>query len=218
MTAVGRIRALAFLAMAGTCARGVALADPAQRSETSNEAVRASAIAALAGLDALSATRLIPGAPTRKLVVLRTTPRPYSKGAIWTAELALEAGPPGRLSVPTELSLGFEVNAAGAVERSPARDDLASAVELALATEQRAFAAAEAAMSRAGEKPGPGARSWAEALAWARLDPRLPRASLVGEPSWQVGFGPFDAQTGYRNVVLDARTLRVTLVNGRPPR
>jgi hypothetical protein len=169
---------------------------------------------------AATAADLADGGPPRLLRGGAPRPLPHSGGRTLGVPVLLERGPPSHLRVDTELGLTFMVrvgdDGAVAVTDRPSRADLAAAVGLALAGEQRALEAAAAALAAAGVAP-PGA-SWAEALRTARLDPRLPADRVVGAPpTWSMIFEPWIEARGFNMVLLDAGTFAVQLVNGRPP-
>lgn len=133
-------------------------------------------------------------------------------------DVRLAEGPPAQLRVPTSLSLVFEATVADdgsvSITSQPTRDDLLEAARMAHAGEARALRVAIRALDDA-EVPAP-AGGWAEALETARLDARLPRERFAGRPSWHLMFGPFTAE-GWTDVLIDAETFEVRLVNGRSP-
>jgi hypothetical protein len=175
----------------------------------------------LTTLRAVTADELVPGAPARDLLAGTARTLPYSEGRTLQVPLLLAAGPPSRFRVPTDLSINLMMTLAPSGSLSatgrPAREDLATAVSLALAGEVRALAVASAALDAAHVALPPGARSWADALAVVSLDARVPRAQLSGNPSWHLMFGPMDPKRGWNSVLIDATSFGVTMVNGRAP-
>ena len=179
------------------------------------------AVHELAALRAVTAAELVPGAPARALIAGAARALPYSGGHTLQVPILLAAGPPARLRVPTDLSINLVMAVApnGSISTTarPTREDLVTAVSLALGGEAQALKVASAALDAAHVALAPGTRSWADALTFAVIDARVPRAQLVGQPSWHLMFGPWDPAHGWNSVLLDANSFRVTLVNGRAP-
>ena len=175
----------------------------------------------LVDLRAKSASELVPGAPARGLVGGPMRTLPHSDGRTLQVPLMLSAGPPGGFRVATDLSIQImiSVGPTGAVSATarPTRDDLVTAVSLALAGERRALEVASSALDAAHVARPADARTWADALAFAVVDARVPRAQFVGATSWHLMFGPMDPARGWNSVVMDATTFGVTMVNGRAP-
>lgn len=175
----------------------------------------------LTDLRAMSASELIAGAPARALVGGPLRALPYGDGRTLQVPLVLSPGPPGGFRVATDLSIHVMMsrgsNHVVSVTARPAREDLATAVSLALAGEMRALEVASAALDSAHVARPADARTWADALAFAVVDARVPRAQLVGAPSWHLMFGPIDSAHGWDSVVMDASTFGVTMVNGQAP-
>lgn len=164
----------------------------------------------LVTLRATTAAELVDGSPQRRLGHGTFSPLPYSKAnAGWVAITLV----PDTYKVETELGLrfSFAVDGRGAtvVTGRPERADLVAATRLALDGEVRAVEAAAKALDATGARP-PG-RSWADALRVIRLDPRLPAAQFLGQPSWQLIFDPFvEANGGYHGVILGLPGFTVT--------
>jgi hypothetical protein len=175
----------------------------------------------LTSLRAMTARELVPGAPAREVIGGPSRPLPYSDGRTVQVPLFLAPGPPSRFRVPTDLSINLmlAVGPTGAVSVSsrPAREDVVTAVSLALAGEVRALETASAALDAARVVRAADAKSWADALVFAVVDARVPRAQLVGAPSWHLMFGPMDPNHGWNSVIMDANSFSVTMVNGRAP-
>ena len=175
----------------------------------------------LTALRAVTAADLVSGAPARALIAGAPRALPYSQGRTLQVPILLAAGPPARLRVPTDLSINLTMAVApsGSISATgrPTREDLATAVSLAVAGEAQALKVASAALDAAHVALPPGTRSWADALTFAVIDARVPHAQLVGAPSWHLMFGPWDPAHGWNSVLMDANSFSVTLINGRPP-
>lgn len=172
-------------------------------------------------LRARTAADLVPGAPSRSLVIAHSFELPHGGDRTTVFVIGLAPGEPGELPVPTQLEhMRFSITksreAGLRAERMFTREDLVTAAQRALADEGKAFAAAEAALVAAHvERPLLHA-TWKSALKRSTYDARLPARTAAGEPSWNFIFEPWDDKRGWNQVVLDAR-LGVTLVNGKRP-
>lgn len=159
-----------------------------------------------------SADAIVAGAPPRAIVLQPEAFLPHGGSRSYIL-IALAPGPPTNLAVPSELGIRFWVErpegSAPPVVEGPDPADVVAAVRLALETEEAAVDAALRVME-ASDVPVPaGAAQWRDAIRMVSLDPRLPRARLVGEPSWQVIFDPWREPGGYPAVLLEARTQRI---------
>jgi hypothetical protein len=176
----------------------------------------------LAALDAASAAALVGGAPDRALAGAGSFTLPYSDGRARVVVVGLAPGPPGHLTVPTQLEpLRFVVREGAdetlTVAEGPARRDLVEAVGRVLADEAKALDAAVAAMAAAGAVLPPGRASWKEALRSVTYDARLPPDRFHGEPGWHFVFEPWDESHGGWHGVLLGAGLDVKSVDGRKP-
>jgi len=157
--------------------------------------------ARLAELRATSTAELLGSGPRRALGHGALAVLPHSNGRGGYVLIVIE---PGSLPVATEIGLRMSITVddtgTTAIRESPTREDLATAVRLALDGEDRAFQAATRALEAAGHRSP---STWAKALRTIRLDPRLPAGQFVGAPTWQLLFDPWDeARGGFHHVLL----------------
>jgi hypothetical protein len=219
-------RAISFLALtfcaAAALGAGSKAAAASSTSDPDPQQVATLVAADLAALNAASSTALVPGAPSRDVVVAGSFVLEHSEGHALIVLLGLAPGEPGHLPVATEIeylryTLHVETGGKLSIAERPARADLVTGVTRVLADEGRALEAAVAAMARTKAALPAGKASWREALRSATYDARLPRERFAGEPSWQFLFDPWDeAHGGYHGVLLSAG-LGVEMVDGRAP-
>lgn len=157
--------------------------------------------ARLAVMRAASTSDLVEGAPRRALGHGAFSMSPYGQGQAGWVAIVLAAD---TLKIPTEIGLrftiGVDTSGATVITDSPDRADLVAATRMALDGERRAYEVATKALDAAGIEP---TTTWSATLRVMRLDPRLPAATFVGQPSWQVMFDPFDeARGGYHHVLI----------------